>query len=417
MGGFAEKNGRAGSPLPADSLAETAWPMVRLGDVCEEIRERIPSSKVSREGYITTDNMVKGCGGVRISESLPVGVGLVKYQAGDILLSNIRPYLKKVWLADHGGGCSSDVIVFRVASSGLSPEYLYRALSQDAFFDYSMQNVSGTKMPRGKRDWIKQFEFPLPPLSVQREIVERLEKELGETEKITAGFRRIAENAEAEFKAELDETFKALEEDVSRGGARTRRVRLGDVCETITDGDWIESKDQSSDGIRLVQTGNIGNGRFEHKDFRAKYISTDTFERLHCTEIFQGDVLVSRLPEPVGRACIVEGIGKRMITAVDCTIIRFKGLIDSRYFIAYSQSGQYRSAIVSLVTGSTRSRISRKNLESILVLVPPLPIQHSIVSRLDTARERCDKINAEAEKGLKAAENLRKAILKEAFEQ
>ena len=91
------------------------WPKVRLGDVCEEIRERISSSKVSVECYVTTDNMVKGCGGVRVADNVPESVGLVCYQKGDVLLSNIRPYLKKSWLADRDGGCSNDVIVFRAS--------------------------------------------------------------------------------------------------------------------------------------------------------------------------------------------------------------------------------------------------------------------------------------------------------------
>ena len=82
-------------------------------------------------------------------------------------------------------------------------------------------------------------------------------------------------------------------------------MRLEEICTVFTDGDWIESKDQSDDGIRLVQTGNIGEGIYLEKEARAKYISEETFEKLKCTEIFPGDILVSRLPDPVGRACII----------------------------------------------------------------------------------------------------------------
>lgn len=99
-------------------------------------------------------------------------------------------------------------------------------------------------------------------------------------------------------------------------------MRLEDICTVFTDGDWIESKDQSESGIRLVQTGNIGEGTYLEKEARAKYISEGTFDKLKCTEIFSGDILVSRLPEPVGRACIVPEKAERMITAVDCTICR-----------------------------------------------------------------------------------------------
>ena len=260
------------------------------------------------------------------------------------------------------------------------------------------------------------ISIPLPPLTVQREIVARLEKELGEADKLAAKFKRVAELADDAFRAELDETFKALE-DNSRRDAEKRRVSLGDVCKVLTDGDWIESKDQSETGIRLIQTGNVGNGVFERKDNRARYISVATFAKLNCTEIYCGDILISRLPEPVGRACIVEDVGCRMITAVDCSIVRFKDTIEPKFFIHYSQSSKYRSQISSQLTGTTRARISRKHLSSVLIACPPISTQRAIIAKLDAAKERCEKLKAAAMRGLAAAENLRKAILAEAFEQ
>lgn len=98
---------------------------------------------------------------------------------------------------------------------------------------------------------------------------------------------------------------------------------LGEVCEVFADGDWVESKDQSTEGIRLIQTDNVGEGVFKDRSEKARYISEATFKRLRCTEIVEGDCLVSRLPEPVGRSCILPDTGERMITAVDCTILRF----------------------------------------------------------------------------------------------
>ena len=184
------------------------WAMARLGDVCEEIRERISVDEVALKNYITTDNMLKGCGGVRVAESVPVEGSLVKYQIGDVLISNIRPYLKKAWLADRSGGCSSDVIVFRSVRTDLSEEYLFKALSQEGFFEYSMLNVSGTKMPRGKREWIKDFEFPLPPLSVQKEIVAKLDAAKERCEKLKAEAERGLRAAENLRKAILSEAFE-----------------------------------------------------------------------------------------------------------------------------------------------------------------------------------------------------------------
>ena len=159
--------------------------------------------------------------------------------------------------------------------------------------------------------------------------------------------------------------------------------KLKDISVLITDGDWIESRHQSDDGIRLIQTGNIGNGIFKAKDAKPHYISEETFKELGCTEIFSGDCLVSRLPEPVGRACIIPELDYRMITAVDCTIIRFNDFILPKFFVYYSQSSKYLRDINNSTTGTTRKRISRKNLESVTIPIPSISEQEKIVAELD----------------------------------
>jgi type I restriction enzyme, S subunit len=118
-------------------------------------------------------------------------------------------------------------------------------------------------------------------------------------------------------------SYSALTAPAPEKKSRWQVKRLGDVCEVFADGDWVESKDQASEGIRLIQTGNVGEGVFKDRAEKARYISEATFKRLRCTEIFEGDCLISRLPDPVGRSCILPDTGERMITAVDCTIVRF----------------------------------------------------------------------------------------------
>lgn len=163
-------------------------------------------------------------------------------------------------------------------------------------------------------------------------------------------------------------------------GECQRKEKLSSLCETFIDGDWIESKDQSEDGIRLVQTGNVGYGYFKDKEDKSRYISEETFNRLHCTEIFAGDILVSRLPDPIGRACIIpEGIG-RMITAVDCSIIRLKDVILPEYFISYTMTSTYSAQINEVTTGTTRRRVSRANLGNVLVPCPSLEAQRQFVA-------------------------------------
>ena len=159
--------------------------------------------------------------------------------------------------------------------------------------------------------------------------------------------------------------------------------QLSGVTTSMLDGDWIESKDQSESGIRLIQTGNIGTGFFSEKNDRAKYVSDETFLRLHCTEVFPGDILVSRLPAPAGRACIVPIRNERMITAVDCTIIRANtDYVHPNFLLQFLNSEAYFKTIDSFLAGGTRQRVSRKNLESVKIWYPSISDQQNISANL-----------------------------------
>lgn len=193
--------------------------------------------------------------------------------------------------------------------------------------------------------------------------------------------------------------------------------KLGEVCAVFGDGDWIESKDQSTNGIRLIQTGNIGNGFFKDRGEKARYISGETFKRLRCTEIFKGDCLISRLPDPVGRACILPDTGEKMITAVDCTIIRFnKKNVIPEWFLFYSLSDEYQKKIQMQISGATRQRISRKNLSLIEIPLPSLPEQKRIVSILDKLFADIERAKANAEQNLNNAQALFESYLQSVFE-
>jgi len=194
------------------------------------------------------------------------------------------------------------------------------------------------------------------------------------------------------------------------------RKKLNEISTVFEDGDWIESKDQSSEGIRLIQTGNVGNGFFKDRGEKARYISEETFKKLRCTEIFEGDCLISRLPDPIGRACILPETGEKMITAVDCTIIRFdKKQLISNWFLYYSLSGEYQDEIQKQVTGATRQRISRKNLGLVSVPLPPLPEQQRIVAFLDEAFAAIARAKAHAEQNLQNAKALFESYLQGVF--
>ena len=190
--------------------------------------------------------------------------------------------------------------------------------------------------------------------------------------------------------------------------------KLGEVCLSLEDGDWIEKKNQSSAGIRLIQTGNIGCGTYKDKADKAKYISEDTFNQLRCTEVFAGDILVSRLPDPVGRACIIPPLATKCITAVDCSIIRLNNkVINADWFIYYSQSLEYKTKVTAECGGATRDRISRKKLSTITIPIPSLAEQERIVEILDREFERIDALKANAEQNLQHAKDLFQSALKQ----
>lgn len=187
--------------------------------------------------------------------------------------------------------------------------------------------------------------------------------------------------------------------------------KLGEVCKLFTDGDWIESKDQADKGIRLIQTGNIGCGEFNDKSDHYRYISEETFIRLNCTEIYAGDILISRLPDPIGRSCIIPQIPHRMITAVDCTIVRPENIINPNFLVYYTNSGPYQNEIKRYVMGAVRKRISRKNLFNIPIPVPPLSEQERIVAELDLLSD----VIAKKREQLKQLDTLAQSIFYDMF--
>ena len=178
------------------------------------------------------------------------------------------------------------------------------------------------------------------------------------------------------------------------------------------DGDWIETKDQSDEGIRLLQVGNIGDGFYVEKNKLAKYISPETFGRLHCKEVFGGDILVSRLPSPVGRACIIPSVPYRMITAVDCTIIRFdSSILNKYYFLELTHTEYWDNQMKQIITGISRNRISRSNLGAVAMPLPSIEIQNQFAN----FAIECDKLKFEAQERLGELNTAREELIDKYF--
>ncbi len=172
------------------------------------------------------------------------------------------------------------------------------------------------------------------------------------------------------------------------------------------DGDWVEAEYLTSEGVRLVQTGNIGVGEFIEKENK-KYISPESFAKLRCKDLNVADILICRLAEPAGRACILPDLGEgRVITAVDVTIFRPPTHVADRNFLVnvFSTSQWFRE-VNDRCGGSTRTRISRGELGKIVVQLPPLPEQRAIAATLsdvDALLDGLDRLIAK-KRGLKQA--------------
>ena len=140
-----------------------------LSDICDLITESVSYEHVRFNEYISTENMIQDKGGIKPPSSVPVTGSVRKYQNGDVLVSNIRPYFKKIWYADKEGTCSNDILIFR-AKKFCRSYFLYCILSNDLFFQYMTSTSKGTKMPRGDQNAIMKYPLSLPDINTQYKV-------------------------------------------------------------------------------------------------------------------------------------------------------------------------------------------------------------------------------------------------------
>ena len=140
-----------------------------MGDVLEFSNTRINSSELNSGNYVSTENILQNFQGIVKARSIPEDTNVMAFSCGNILLSNIRPYLKKVWKATFNGGCSSDVFVLQ-ANSNIDADYLHYVVANDKFIGFVMNGAKGVKMPRGDKNQMKTYSLSLPSIKEQRKI-------------------------------------------------------------------------------------------------------------------------------------------------------------------------------------------------------------------------------------------------------
>jgi type I restriction enzyme S subunit len=303
---------------------------------------------------------------------------------GDVVVAMDRPIvggkLKYAWLSERD---PDGLLVQRVCrlrgTEQLDQRYLRYVIGSPAFQAHVERITTGVNVPHISGGDIQQFTLPLPSLEVQQRIADIL---VAYDDLIENNNRRMALQEEA-IHLLYREWFVSLRfpghdrvEVVDGVPDGWSRATLSEVCESIEDGDWIESKDQGGEAYRLLQVSNIGVGRFvETGNFR--YVTDETFRRLNCREVVAGDVLVSRMPDPIGRAWLVTDMPFKMITAVDVAILK-AGVASSPLFLSCHLNSPSSLALAEAkATGATRARISRRVLSDSPILAPPEPLVRS----------------------------------------
>ena len=174
----------------------------KLAALCTYMKGKVAVDTLDEYTYISTENMIPNKGGIERASSLPSTQYTQAFDLGDVLVSNIRPYFKKIWMAEYSGGCSNDVLVFR-ASKGCDPTFLYYVLANNSFFDYATATSKGTKMPRGDKTAIMQYEVPAFDIATQQRIGRLLK---GIDTRIVTN-KKINDNLERQVQAYFQELF------------------------------------------------------------------------------------------------------------------------------------------------------------------------------------------------------------------
>ena len=199
---------------------DVAWKP--LSEIAQYSKTRISHDQLDNTNYVGVDNLLQNRAGKTESNHVPTSGNLTEYREGDILIGNIRPYLKKIWHADRVGGTNGDVLVVHPTDGNINPRYLYQVLADDKFFEYNMQHAKGAKMPRGNKPKIMEYIVPIPypddpekSLAEQARIVSILDKFDALTNSISEGLPREIElrNKQYEYYRDLLLNFpKPMEE-------------------------------------------------------------------------------------------------------------------------------------------------------------------------------------------------------------
>ena len=313
-----------------------------------------------------------------------------RVRAGDVLVSTVRPYLRsfaQVPPASLPLVASTGFAVVR-ASGESDQQFLYQHILHASFIDHLTPRMTGSNYPAVSASDVEAYPIDLPPLDEQRRIAEVLRS----VDEAIAAADAAASSAENLLIRVRDETILQPKWDTTT---------LADATSAglFTDGDWVESKDQDPNGdVRLIQLADIGDGFFVDKSRR--YLTMEKAHQLRCTFLEEGDLLIARMPDPLGRCCLFPDISQPSVTVVDVCVVRASQITSNRYLNHAIATSDFRSQVLACASGTTRSRVSRGNLGRLELAMPPLAEQEAIAAELD-------QISIVAGEQRQAAERLR----------
>ena len=340
------------------------WQEVKLGDICEYSRNRISISEVNLCNYVSTENLLKERAGKTIADSIPEQANLCEYNKGCTLISNIRPYFKKIWFANTRGGCSNDVLVYK-PNNGINDKWLYYLLSQDSFFNFVMSGTKGTKMPRGDKSQIMKFPVALPPLDEQRKIagvLSALDDKIELNNKIN---RNLEAQAQAIFKSwfidfEPFKNGKFIDSELGKIPEGWKVKELGKVSKNIRE------KVASRTNIPVLSAIKEG-----HLILSEEYFSKQVYSKSLSKYILVKENDYAYNPARVN----IGSLGRNTICSLGCVspvYVVFE--IDDNYlafFDLYFKMKSFKNEVKLRASGSVRQTLSYDDFSLIKVIYPP----------------------------------------------
>ena len=354
------------------------WKRVELKDVAEFQKSRIPADSLDASCYISTENLIPNFGGIKEASSIPTDGNVMAIKPNDILISNIRPYLKKVWQSDRFGGCSADVFVLR--TTGCQSDFLYNIIASDKFINYAMSGVKGVKMPRGDKRQMKEFEFSIPAIEEQN----RISRLLSLLDERIATQNKIIEKLESLIKGLNDSLYERYGDDI-----RTSFDELGYSYSGLSG----KSAGDFGKGKPFITYLNVySNNVVNEKDYQ--YVQIDEGEKQNVVQY--GDVLFtlsSETPEEVGIGSVYLGQDEVYLNSF-CFGIHIVNveLAYPPYISYYVSSTPFRKFIYPFAQGSTRFNLCKDDFEKASITLPSLDNQKRIHSVLNSVAM---KISAE----------------------